>query len=129
MGLFGKKKTPYKITEPTPEMIANQDIDEEEIKDEVEEGSEIKMIRANPKASVKSGSKEFTMEDIEKQQEELNQRIKEINEREKQVRPKERIEVVKELPMLPARQYKDEEGSVIHLMTIEEYLTAQANKE
>lgn len=36
---------------------------------------------------------------------------------------KERIMVVKELPLRPIREYEDEDGTLIHLMTIEEALT------
>jgi len=119
MGLFGKKKQDYNITEPTIEMIKNQDIvDDEEIEEEPQ------MIRAEPKSK-----RDLTMEDIERQKKQLDERVKEINEREKQLRPRERIQVVKEIPTALVRQYKNDDGSIVHLMTIEEYLTAQANKE
>lgn len=43
-------------------------------------------------------------------------------------KPKERWVVVKELPLQPMRKYKDEEtGEIVNLITIEEYLTEQAN--
>ena len=41
----------------------------------------------------------------------------------------ERIQVVKELPMAPVRDFKDKDGTIVHLVTIEEALTEMANQE
>jgi hypothetical protein len=39
----------------------------------------------------------------------------------------ERTEVVKELPVQPVRKYKDEEGNIVNLITIEEALALIVN--
>jgi hypothetical protein len=40
---------------------------------------------------------------------------------------KERFEVVAKLPMQEVREAVDKDGTIIHFVTIEEYLTEQAN--
>ena len=40
---------------------------------------------------------------------------------------KEKIVVVKELPLRPVREYNDEDGTLIKLITIEEALTEMLN--
>ena len=40
---------------------------------------------------------------------------------------KKRTEVVRELPVQPIRSYKDEEGNIVELMTIEEALNLIVN--
>lgn len=43
------------------------------------------------------------------------------------IQAKERTEVVKELPMQPLRKYKDENGDIVNLITIEEALNLIVN--
>ena len=40
---------------------------------------------------------------------------------------KEKTVIVKELPLRPVREYQEEDGTVVHLMTIEEALTEMYN--
>lgn len=43
--------------------------------------------------------------------------------------PKQVWRVVKELPVQVVRRIRDEDGTIVNLITIDEYLTAQANQE
>lgn len=45
----------------------------------------------------------------------------------KPIQTKEVWKIVLQLPMQPIRQYTEEDGTVVHLVTVEEYLTEQAN--
>lgn len=42
-------------------------------------------------------------------------------------KPKTRTEVVKELPVQPIRQYRDDDGTIVDLITIEEALNLIVN--
>ena len=144
MGLFNKKKkekeTEFKkgdftidnsevpdgdvisetiINEPVGEL---PDIEPMPMQNQIQEDKEVQEYKP-----VKE--KSLTMEELEKQQAEVTKRIEELNRRELERRPKERIQIVRELPMQPVRSFTQEDGSIIHLMTIEEYLTEQSNLE
>lgn len=43
------------------------------------------------------------------------------------VAPRERTQVVKEYPMVPAKKFVDDQGIIVNLITIEDFLTEQAN--
>ena len=117
-----KKKEEFKMTEPSAEQVEEQVISEEVI--EPEEIGVPEIESDNP------ASKELSQEDILKEKiAAVDSKLELLNEREKELRPKERYQVVKELPTAPVKQYQDKEGNIIHLITIEEYLTAQANSE
>jgi len=121
-----KKKEEFKPTEPTEEMVKAIEVDSDMDNSE-DEVPEIEPKKQPQRKQVYK--EEMSKEELQKEQERLEQKIKEINEEEKQLRPKERIQVVKEIPTVPVRDYKAEDGSIVHLMTIEEYLTEQANLE
>ena len=126
--MFRKKKEEFKPTEPTEEMVKAIEFDSDMDDSEDEEVPEIEPKKVSRRKPVYE-KEEMTKEELEEEQVRLENKIKELNEREKELRPKERIQVVKEIPMIPLREYKAEDGSTVHLMTIEEYLTEQANSE
>jgi len=131
MALFRKKKekeSEYKKGDVAmnPQEIPGGEVVSEETFEDPEKELEVPEIEPAEKPFQ---SKLLTIEELEKQQAEVEKRIEELNKREKELRPKERIQIVKEIPTAPVRTYKDEDGSIIHLMTVEEYLTEQANLE
>lgn len=92
--MFGKKK--YKKAD---EMVSD-DIEEDE--EEIEPDRKLK--------------------EIEEEKEKLKKQIEELQNR----RTPEQVEitkVVKEIPVQPIRRYKDEDGTIVNLITIEEALT------
>lgn len=121
---WGKKKEKFKKVE----------LDDEELPDElVEDFEDAKpmTVRQIEKEEAKiqerlnklEGSK---MDELEELENRINNLRKEIQE--EKTKPKERIEIVKELPMIPARSYTDEDGTVVKLYTLEEYWTLRANQ-
>lgn len=86
-------------------------------------------------------SEGLTKDEIEQQMKELEEKVKKLKqeedheqipyeEREEQIvreQPKKRIIVVKEIPTMPVRRYKDKDGTLIQYVTVEEYLTQHAN--
>ena len=44
-----------------------------------------------------------------------------------ETKSKERIQIVKEYPMIPVKQYVEDDGTVVHIFTMEDYLTQEAN--
>lgn len=69
--------------------------------------------------------KDNTAQEIELLKEKL--RNIERNPGNTNVQPKKRTEVVKELPMQPVRSYRDDDGTIVELITIEEALSLVVN--
>ena len=110
MGLFSKKKKEeefkkYEPTMPEPDKV----LYEKEIVSPIVEIEE--------------------QEESDEEVIELKKKIQDIEEKIKQTKEKvkERTIVVREYPMAPIKGYIDESGTKIKLITIEEYLTEQAN--
>jgi hypothetical protein len=87
-----------------------------------------------PKIKKKEEKKEVKEEEVveekepEKPIEEVEEEKKEEPEIQMEEKPKEKILVVKELPTQPIRQFKNEGGEVVRLITVEEALTEFINQ-
>ena len=93
----GKKKKEFEATEPT------KDDFEEQVEEEIEET-------------------EKEVEEIDEEKEQLKKQLKDMEKKYGDVKPKEKTVIVKELPTAPIRDYKDEDGTMVHLITVEEAL-------
>ena len=71
---------------------------------------------------------------MEEEKQEIRQNIRKIEKTDYSpitkpvAKPKERIQVVRELPATPIRDYQDKDGRIVHLVTIEEALTEMLNE-
>ena len=131
--MFGGKKKKKKEEEfvkvepiiPTPDEVLYEENKELEPVVEVKPIQEVEP--KEPKEQVVEEAVEETDDEVIK----LQQRIKEIELQKKMIeesKKTEKIIIVKEYPMAPVKQYVDEHGVNIKLITVEEYLTQQANQ-
>ena len=100
MGMFKKKKVSNQFKKVEPQIIEDDIVEEDEIIEEEEEIVEEKPVK-----------EKVIKEKIVKEETKL----------------KERIQIVKDYPMAPVKQYVEEDGTVVHIFTIEDFLTQEAN--
>lgn len=138
-----KKKEEFEKVEPTEEEYAEAEEPEEPEEEEYEE----EVVGEEPKLKPQLKKEEGR---LMKEVERLTNMINELKAEQpqpstptrlasspsKRLRPIQqspvqqprKVEVVKELPLHPIRQYKDEDGNMVELMTVEEAMTQILNE-
>ena len=114
------KKEEFKKYVPDVSKIKNpaesvEVIDEPEVEEQVEEVKEQEEVKEEPVEEIDE------LEDLKRKQKEVEEKIEQAKKN-KELKQTSKMMIVKELPEEPIRRYKDKDGSIVDLITIEEAL-------
>jgi len=108
-----RKNKKEEFTKYEPDVSKIKPVKEPESVEVIEEPEIVEEVENNEEPEVENSNDE--LEDLKRKQKEVEEKI----ERAKR-KIESRIMVVKELPEAPIRRYKDKDGSIVDLITIEE---------